>query len=279
MLAQVKLCFPVLVSEPRLSRPISATTMDESPLIESSSKVPGAWSDSDCEAQTFVQDSAKRQKRASTSLNDDRSSWMCCSICSFNFPVCHMVNRGTSECPRWVDKGCHTTSRWYDKALTSHGVVPGDQKKFEPLRYNKQVQRFRVDQPYDPLEVKKAGQLIHARERRTLSWTFCEEESHSQSTAAVEKITFFTKRFWIGHHVVFGMYTREEATALWYSAEKPDSGVARRQNKHNELTLAIDMGVDIIKSNKHGKKRKLQTEEELSDNDAAEDFLKEKGSV
>ena len=76
-----------------------------------------------------------------------------------------MLNKGTSEHPKWVDKPCHASSRWYDKAIVSHGEKPADIKRMKKKKYAANVFRFRIVQPSDPKEVKNACKLQHSQRR------------------------------------------------------------------------------------------------------------------
>ena len=54
-----------------------------------------------------------------------------CDLCLVSYPQAAMINVGAKDYPRWRDCPCHTSSRWYDKVLTSQYVVPGDLKKHQ----------------------------------------------------------------------------------------------------------------------------------------------------
>ena len=106
---------------------------------------------------------------------------------------------------------------------------------------------------------------------------FSEEEYGEKATVGVDTVRFFTKRFFIGYHVTFGLYSKEEATRLWYEGLKPGSGVGDRQNKNKEDTLAVDIGFSVEKQDKSAKKHSLSKNTECDDEDEWEECVAQKG--
>ena len=105
---------------------------------------------------------------------------------------------------------------------------------------------------------------------------FSKEEYGERATVGVDTVWFFTKRFFIGYHVTFGLYSREEATRLCYEGLKPASGIQRRLNKNKEDTLAVDIGYSVEKQDKSAKKHSLSKNTECDDEDEREEFVAQK---
>ena len=114
----------------------------------------GDPADSDAEVQVAVTNSST--KSPSVSKKSEKDGWQTCKYCCHKFPAVCMINKGTAEHPTWVDKQCHASSRWYDKALVSHGTAPNAQKRDDPKKYARHVFRFRIGCESDPPEVKAA---------------------------------------------------------------------------------------------------------------------------
>ena len=131
----------------------------------------GDDSDDEDDRQVVVQ-SIDRSSTLPQIDTDEREHWVSCYYCGFRFPGDGVIHKGTSEHPKWVDKPCHASSRWYDKAIVSHGEVPADIKRLQKKKYAANVFRFRVVHPSDPEEVKNACKLQHNQQRIDEMWVF-----------------------------------------------------------------------------------------------------------
>ena len=114
---------------------------------------------------TTLASSLPRASSASVLSPEFGVSNLKCDLCELSYPLALMVNVGNAQFPRWRDKPCHNSARFYDKILASHDVVPGDMKKNDPVRYKKNVMRFRVVAEDDPPEVKEACKCQTAKDR------------------------------------------------------------------------------------------------------------------
>lgn len=196
-----------------------------------------------------------------------------CVYCLFKYKPGSMINMGTKDHPRWVDKPCHAAARWYDKALVSKGAVPGDMKKQQPRKYAKHVWRFRVSAPDDPPDVKAQCELQTKQDRRNVAYLFFESEEHEVSTTGSERRIWANRLEFIGYHISFLGHSKEEATQAFTIAQAENSGVARRKNKKGENTWAIDLPYMTTKSNTMKKTRGIREQDTCSDDDEIEDFL------
>ena len=66
----------------------------------------GEASDGEDDDQVVVQ-STDRASIVPQIAEDEREHWVSCEYCGFAFPPFMMLNKGTSEHPKWVDKPCH----------------------------------------------------------------------------------------------------------------------------------------------------------------------------
>ena len=126
-----------------------------------------------------------------------------------------------------------------------------------PKLYSRRIFSFRVAQKDDPPEVTAAIKCYHKRDRHKQAAVFFEEEEAEKGMTTIRGVKFLAKRFWIGHQVVFGLFSKEEAAKLWYEAEKLFSGIARMKDKWGGPLLALDLGVEVQQFDKQSKRRRL----------------------
>ena len=130
----------------------------------------------------------------------------------------------------------------------------------------------------DPPEVKAKALCHHKADRKKKMMVLLNIQESSTSVGTNERVRFFTKNQFMGHFMVFECRTKTQATALWIKATRPESGVETRMNKLNEVTVAVELPLEVVREKRESKKRALQITDMAGSSDEEElvqqDFTK-----
>ena len=179
-----------------------------------------------------------------------------CEICDLMRPMNMCTNIGTKEYPRYRDRPCNAAAAFYDRALRSQGLVPAESKQ-NRSKYIGNVFKFRVSHQDDIPEVVEKSVCANKVDRQNHAYVFFELNTHELATALEERVMYGNESEFIGYHMTFCANKRDQAQKLWGASSPAKSGVPCRNNRRGQITLAIELPYEIVKTNKSAVKRGL----------------------
>ena len=139
-----------------------------------------------------------------------------CDLCKRRWPARFVINIGTRDYPRYRDKPCHASARWFDKALGSQGADLKDIKEKKKSFYVIGCARFRVVSKDDEHAVITAETIVSDAltshtDRMSALVEFLETYQADVFGEYADVVDWMAQREFVGYYVNSLLYAKQEA--------------------------------------------------------------------